>query len=309
MKKLLILLTFLIILSSIALAITLPENLQNAFQQTLDEAKNISFLIAFLGGVLSILAPCGLATLPAFFAYTFKEKKEITKMTFVFFIGFSLIFIIYGLTASFFSSLLSNYKTYLSMASGILLIALGIMTLFGKGFSVVKLNHKVRHDVFGIFLFGIAFAIGFSPCLGPILAGILIIASTFTSYLSSALFLFVYSLGIFFPLFILSFIYDKFNLANTKFMKNSAISFKVNRKIVHTHLTNIIASILLILTGVLYLAFKNTSFINNIDIFGTKPLFYSLERSIIPSKSAEIIALMLLIILIILAIRFLRKKK
>ena len=82
----------------------LPIGLQKIEEHQRQQAQyylqNISFLVAFIGGILSFLLPCTLAILPAFFAYTFREKKNITKMTSIFFLGFSLVFILFGILAA-----------------------------------------------------------------------------------------------------------------------------------------------------------------------------------------------------------------
>ena len=85
-------------LSSLVLAqLELPPGLQQGVKETLTNAQKLSFLVVFIGGVLSVLSPCILPTLPAFFAFTFKEKKNLTKMTFIFFLGFALVFVLLGL--------------------------------------------------------------------------------------------------------------------------------------------------------------------------------------------------------------------
>ena len=82
-------------------AVNLPANLQGLVDYKYDQADfyllNLSFLIAFLAGIIGILTPCSLAILPAFFAYSFEGKKEITKMTLIFFLGFAPVFIVFGL--------------------------------------------------------------------------------------------------------------------------------------------------------------------------------------------------------------------
>ncbi|MCH8329242.1 MAG: hypothetical protein IIB81_02520, partial [Nanoarchaeota archaeon] len=82
----------------------LPEGLHKIFDYNEDQAifyfKNLSFVVAFLAGILSILTPCSLGILPAFFSYTFKEKKNITKMSFSFFLGFMPVFIAFVLIAT-----------------------------------------------------------------------------------------------------------------------------------------------------------------------------------------------------------------
>src|SRR3989339_1270068 len=74
----------------------------NVYNQEKSEfyLQNISFLVAFLAGILSLLLPCTIAILPAFFSYTFKEKSDLVKMTLTFFLGFALIFVLFGILAS-----------------------------------------------------------------------------------------------------------------------------------------------------------------------------------------------------------------
>ena len=107
--------------------------------------------------LISVLLPCTLAILPAFFAYTFKERSEITKMTVIFFAGFSLIFIILGIVASAIGQTLTSIQfadtKLLILIAGIFLIIFGVMTIFGKGFSFIKIDKKTGHDIFGIFLY------------------------------------------------------------------------------------------------------------------------------------------------------------
>src|SRR3989339_1527897 len=83
----------------------LPTNLENLKKAEIDQAqlslRSISFIIAFIAGILSLLSPCILPTVPAFFAYTFKEKSSITKMTLVFFAGFAVVFMILGMIAAY----------------------------------------------------------------------------------------------------------------------------------------------------------------------------------------------------------------
>ena len=111
-------------------------------QQAVFYLQNLTFFVAFLGGMISVLLPCTLAILPAFFAYTFKEKKEITKMTLVFFAGFSLIFVILGIAASVLGQSLATLQVAdtkaLVFIGGIFLIIFGIMTGLGLGFNFIK---------------------------------------------------------------------------------------------------------------------------------------------------------------------------
>src|SRR3989338_5522639 len=135
-------------------------------EQAVYYLQNLSFFVAFVGGMISVLLPCTLAILPAFFAYTFKERKEITKMTLVFFAGFSMIFIILGIFAAAIGETLTSIQVadtkILIFVAGALLIVFGIMTILGKGFSFIKIDKQTGHDIAGIFTFGILFGLGWS---------------------------------------------------------------------------------------------------------------------------------------------------
>src|SRR3989338_6849608 len=202
MKKIIyILIVVLVLLSNLAISQTGLQKIKDYNQQqSVFYLQNLSFFVAFIGGIISVLLPCTLAILPAFFAYTFKERREITKMTLVFFAGFSLIFIILGIFASAVGQTLTSIQVadtkLLIFIAGTLLIIFGIMTILGKGFTFINIGKKTGHDIFGVFSFGILFGLGWSACLGPVLAGILLIASTFHNYFYAGALLFFYSLGL-----------------------------------------------------------------------------------------------------------------
>src|SRR3989338_8076153 len=250
-------------------------------QQAVFYLQNLSFFVAFIGGMISVLLPCTLAILPAFFAYTFKERKEITKMTLVFFAGFSMIFIVLGIFAAAIGETLTSIQILetknLIFISGALLIVFGIMTILGKGFSFIKIDKKTGHDIAGIFTFGILFGLGWSACLGPVLAGILLIASTFHNYFYSAALLFFYSLGLFVPLFLISILFDKYNLTQKAWVKGKEFEVKIFGKTFFMHTTKIVAGILLIASGLTFIVFNGTSVINNLDPLRTSVYAYIFE--------------------------------
>ena len=91
--------------SSVLAQPSIPVGLQKIIdynnQSAADFAFKVSFFIAFLAGMLGVLSPCILPFLPAYFSYTFKEKKNITMMTLIFFSGFSIVFVAMGAAAGF----------------------------------------------------------------------------------------------------------------------------------------------------------------------------------------------------------------
>jgi len=273
---------------------------------------NLSFIVAFVGGMISVLLPCTLAILPAFFAYTFKERKEITKMTLVFFAGFSIVFVALGIFAAVLGSTLSalqfaDTKT-LVLVAGIFLVAFGIMTILGLGFQFFSFRKKTEHDVLGTFLFGIMFGFGWSACLGPVLAGILLVASTFQNYFYSGVLLFSYSLGLFVPLFLISILFDKFNITQVSWIKGKEFEIRIFGKQFFIHTTKIAAGILLIATGIIFIVYNGTTVINELDPLRTSYYAYAFEDKLFSIPYIEIIGIIALVSLVFLIIVFARKK-
>lgn len=183
--------------------------------------SGVSILIAFSAGVLSFLSPCILPLFPSYITYitgrSFEDIKssekssDITKQTAInslFFIsGFSIVFILLGITLSYFGSFFGIKRIWLERAGGILIILFGLNIIgvikirflnHGKGISLKRKNF----GYLGSLLVGMAFAFGWTPCVGPILSSILIYASTLESLPKATTLLLVYSMGLGLPFFI-----------------------------------------------------------------------------------------------------------
>lgn len=307
------LIIFFVIFFSSAYALELPENIQKIKdynkEYTLDFIGKISLFIAFLAGILSFVSPCILPLLPAFFSYTFKERKKITMTTLFFSLGFSIVFVTLGLVASAIGLSIISFQENISVVvliGGIFLIIFGLMSLLGKGFSgLIKLKWKPKQDYLGMFLFGMLFALGWTACLGPILAGILSIGMVYSNFFYAGLLLFFYSLGIAVPLFVLSFFYDKYNLGESKFIKGKELTI-FGKKI---HSSNLISGILFISLGLVFVIYRGTFLTNAIDPFKTKMYFYSLNNSLLTLGYGNIIGIAVFIIFLFLLYWFLIRKK
>jgi len=183
--------------------------------------SGVSILVAFSAGVLSFLSPCILPLFPSYITYitgrSFEDIKlsgkasDITRLTVInslfFILGFSIVFVLLGITLSYLGSFFGIKKSWLERAGGILIILFGlnIMGVFKIRFlnreTGVSLKKK-NPGYLGSLLVGMAFAFGWTPCVGPILSSILIYASALKSLPAAAILLLFYSIGLGVPFLI-----------------------------------------------------------------------------------------------------------
>ena len=311
-----ILLIFLLLLLVIPFAFSqleLPENIKKIQEYNKEYAQDflgkISIPIVFIAGILSLLSPCILPILPAFFAYTFKEKKEISKMTSIFFLGFSLVFVAMGILGVIIGKaslvLLQDNIGFLILIVGILLIAFGIMSILGKGFHGIVKQRRFRDDKLGVFVFGVFFALGWSACLGPVITGIILMISVIGNFFTGAYLMFFYSLGIFIPFFILSFFYDKYNLSKSRFIIGKEIII-LDKKI---NSTNLLSGVLLIIIGIVFVIYRNTRIINGFDPFRIKNYFFEFQRLLLENTFLfNVIGIIAFVIFAYFLLRFLKRR-
>ena len=185
--------------------------------------NEVSIYIAFSAGILSFLSPCVLPLVPAYISYlTGSTVNDITKQentvnvlfrAFCFTIGFSIIFIALGLSVTSLSQLLKSNIYLLRKIGGIVIIILGIHTTglikikylyYEKRF---KINKK-SNDILSSIIMGMAFATGWTPCIGPILASILIYAGSLATVKTGILLLIAYSVGLAIPFLLVAALLD-----------------------------------------------------------------------------------------------------
>jgi cytochrome c-type biogenesis protein len=172
--------------------------------------------IAFLAGLVSFISPCVLPLVPAYLCLLTGESLEDLKAeataavraqtlahALAFVSGFTIIFVALGLTASAVGGALNDHRTLISQVGGIVVVILGLqmMGMIRIPFLMMDARAHVQHDrrtFWTSLLVGMAFAAGWSPCIGPILAGILAIASQQHNG-EAALLLFAYSVGLAVP--------------------------------------------------------------------------------------------------------------
>ena len=162
---------------------------------------------AFLAGVLMFLAPCTLPLVPAYLAFiSGGEKRRIMANAIAYVLGFSVIFILLGLFAGFIGTFLAPWRDLLSRVGGAVIIIFGLTMLGFVHIPLLGSDKKIRLPKFLVlghpqssFLIGVLFALGWSPCIGPILGTILLFASTSATAVQGAVLLAVFSFGLGLP--------------------------------------------------------------------------------------------------------------
>ena len=247
--------------------------------------SKISIPLAFIAGLISFLSPCVLPVLPMYFSMAFREKKNITRMTVVFSLGLSATITLMGLAAAYAGvtliSLQYDYESLIIVA-GTFLVLFGVMAFLGRGFSFLhrKINVSPK-GIKGVFASGVLFGIGWTPCIGPILSGILLMASVLGNYSYATLLMFSYSVGITIPLILFSLIYDKYDLSKNKYIRGKQYNMKIGNATYTLHSTQMISGLMLITIGLIFIAYKGTYIINTLDPLGTKMFVMMKQRSLL----------------------------
>jgi cytochrome c-type biogenesis protein len=217
----------------------------------------VSLSIAFFAGFISFISPCVLPLIPGYVSFICgttlneldnKSKNFILKKSIFFSLGFSLVFISLGATATFIGSFLLQNSKILSILSGVIIIFFGIYLLeiikinfLNKSFG--NFNIKYSNNLLFPFIVGVGFGFGWTPCIGPILGSILAFASMEDSIYKGILLLSLYSLGLAIP-FVLSGLLIKKLLIFSKSAKKYLMSIKK------------VSGIVLIVTGILIVTGK-----------------------------------------------------
>jgi len=202
------------------------------------EGANITFLGAFIAGLLSFLSPCVLPLIPSFITYitglsfadiqdenpSHKVRQQTIIHSLLFIAGFTVVFVLLGASATYLGSFMQSHMSLIRKVGGLLIIVFGIhisglvpinLLLGEKRFTI----HRKPAGYLGSFLVGLAFAAGWTPCIGPILASILMVAATEESVFQGIALLLTYSMGLAIPFFLSSLAIHQFLAIFNRFKK------------------------------------------------------------------------------------------
>ena len=233
----------------------------------MDIIFSASIIAAFLAGMVALFAPCCITVLlPAYLASTFREKKNILKMTFIFFAGISIILVPIGLGAASLAQIFRSFHKEMYIFGGLLMIAFAVLAVAGKGFALIPMPKRMMPKIDAahpksIFLLGM-FSGAATSCCAPVLAGAVTLAVISATFWKALIVTFAYVFGMTFPLFITAYLYDRFKLESSRFVKGKLLEIKFGAKTFFVHSTNIFAGAVFLVMGavLLALAFSGNAF-------------------------------------------------
>jgi cytochrome c-type biogenesis protein len=186
-------------------------------------SAEITFAAAFFAGLLSFLSPCVLPLVPPYLVYLAgaslerfadaeperQVKRETVLAALLFVAGFSTVFVAFGASASAIGALIQAWSRELAIVAGIAIIVMGLHFLGITRFAFLMFEKRAPMarpvGLWGAYVMGLAFAFGWTPCIGPILAAILAVAASRETVAKGALLLAVYSAGLGIPFLLAAF--------------------------------------------------------------------------------------------------------
>ena|SRR5210317_60640 len=192
----------------------------------------LELFIAFGAGLISFLSPCVLPLIPGYVSFItgstlneILEKKKIDLLPLIVFsLGFSFVFIVFGATASFLGQILLQNSQILRTIAGVIIIIFSLQLIGVLNIKFLNVEKKFytkkSNNIFFIFIIGMAFGFGWTPCIGPILGSILALASTEETIYKAILLLSFYSLGLAIPFVLSGYLMQKFLLFSKNFKRN-----------------------------------------------------------------------------------------
>ena len=213
-----------------------------------------SILLVFAAGILSFLSPCVLPLIPSYLGILggvnlgeLPQRRTFVLLvtTICFVLGFTAVFIIMSIIMSTTFLLMGGAAVYIRVAAGIVVIILGLNVIFDF-ISVLNYEKRLhvtekRRGLAGAFIAGAAFGAGWTPCIGPVLAGVLFLAGESGKAGIAALYLAVYSLGLGIPFLLAAAFLDRFLVTSAWFRTRLPLIQKIS-------------GVLLVIIGVLILS-------------------------------------------------------
>lgn len=242
----------------------------------------VSYLAAFLGGILTLFAPCAAMLLPSFFAYAFTSRRTLALRTFVFFLGLLVIMVPLGAFAGTLGAFIRGHSQTVTLTAGVAVIVLGIAQMFAVTFPIPSLRRtrpSEAHELGikaptvtaasasrvalesaprggepsapAVFALGVGYGLAGVGCSGPILGAVLSFVTLGGSVLGGALLMTSFSLGMILPVALLAMVWDALNLSHAGWLRPHPVKL-LGRQ---TTRMNIISGVLFIALGAILVFF------------------------------------------------------
>ncbi|HEX6589678.1 MAG TPA: cytochrome c biogenesis protein CcdA [Longimicrobiales bacterium] len=199
----------------------------------------LAYIVAFSAGLLSFLSPCVLPLIPSYATYVTgmslddltqegrdrsRQRKAVLVHGSLFVLGFTLVFLALGAGSTFFGAMLRHYREWIERIGGIMLIVFGLWLLGVFRLAITRREWRFNFSnrplgYLGSVLIGVAFGAGWTPCIGPVLAGILTMAATSETLAAGMGMLLFYSLGLAVPFLLAALLLDRFLIGYKSFRK------------------------------------------------------------------------------------------
>jgi cytochrome c biogenesis protein CcdA len=243
----------------------------------------IEAVVAFAGGVLSLLSPCSALLLPAFFAYAFPSRGQLLLRTAVFYVGLVTLFVPLGLGVGALGSLFLEHRTEVSIVAGVLLIAIGAFELAVGGFELPGAGRlsgggfaASGESLAATYVLGLVYGIG-GFCSGPLLGGVLTIAGASGGAIEGAVLLAIFAAGMAAPLFVLALAWDRLGTAGRGRLRGRELRLGPIRR----HSSVVISSLLFIGLGAAFIVFQGSNALGGLyAALGAADLALSIESAV-----------------------------
>ena len=221
---------------------------------------DIGYAGAFFGGMLTLLSPCSVMLLPAFFAYAFASPGKLLGRTALFYLGLLTTLVPLGLLAGLLGSLLSEHRGSLIAAAAAVVMVIGVLQIIGVDFPGLSRGAGGEGtSAVSVFVLGSVYGVA-GVCAGPILGSVLTVAAAGGNPVYGGIMLAIFALGMALPLGILSVLWTKFRLGERGWLKPRR--FRVGPW--ENSLWMVVSGVLSIGIGVLLLATHGTSSVGSL---------------------------------------------
>ena len=246
----------------------------------------VEVLVAFVGGVLSLLSPCSALLLPAFFAYAFPSPARLAQRTAIFYAGMLTLLLPLGVGAGALGSVLIAQRGALMMLAGLVLVVIGIVQFVRGGFELPvpsggTATTMTPERAASTYALGLGFGLG-GFCAGPILGGVLTIAASSGGALSGAALLAAYAAGMAFPMFLLALLWERLGASRRGRLRGREVRILGLER----HITVVVSSVMFVVLGIVFIVLEGANPAAGIyDAVGLADLSVALQTALLNATS------------------------